>query len=226
MGRLLRAIRRRVRPNQNDVARISGVPRGDVMLIEAGRAGEVQLDRVRRVFAVVEARLKALVWWNGAAADRLLDERHAGVAERFIGVLGRYAWLPAPEVTFSEFGERGSIDVLGAHPITRAAVVAEIKASVGSLEETNRTLDVKVRLAPKLVLARFGWRPVSVSRLLVLPEDRTLRRVIDRHAATMAALYPLRGTEVRAWLRNPDPGKPISGILLLSEVAERDRVRR
>jgi hypothetical protein len=97
-------------------------------------------------------------------------------------------------------------------------VVIEVKGSLGSLEEMNRTLDAKVRLAPKLVLERFGWRPSSVSRLLLLPEDRTLRRIIDRHGATMASLYPLRGQAVRAWLRNPNGA--IGGIWFLSEVRD------
>ena len=79
-----------------------------------------------------------------------------------------YGWSTAPEVTFSEFGERGSVDVLGFHVAAATALVTEVKASWGSVEETNRSLDVKVRLGPKLVEQRFGVRPATVSRLLIL----------------------------------------------------------
>ena len=91
----------------------------------------------------------------------------------------------------------------------------EIKSTFGSLEETNRALDVKERLAPKIALARFGWKPVVVGRILVVPSERTVRRVVARHAATMDALYPARSREVRAWLRMPDV--PIRGIWFVSD---------
>lgn len=220
LGLLLRTIRRRTGRTQAALAAAAGIPRRDVMRIEAGRAGEVELDRVRRAFAAVEARLRTIAWWNGAAADRLLDERHAAISERAVAVLARRGWLRAMEVTFSEWGERGSIDILAAHPSKRAAMVGEVKGSFGSLEETNRTLDAKVRLAPKLVLERFGWAPSSVSRVLILPNDNTVRRIVERHSATMDSLYPARSRDIRAWLRNPQG--PISGIWFVSEVRDRN----
>jgi DNA-binding XRE family transcriptional regulator len=220
LGLLLRAIRRRTNQTQAALAETADIPRRDVMRIEAGQAGEVQLDRVRRAFEAVDGRLRTVAWWHGAAADRLLDERHAAIGERVVAVLAHRGWLRAMEVTFSEWGERGSIDILAAHPTTRAALVGEIKGSLGSLEETNRTLDAKVRLAPKLVLQRFGWLPSSVSRVLILPRDSTVRRIVEGHSATMDSLYPARSREIRAWLRNPEGA--ISGIWFVSEVRDRD----
>ncbi len=43
----------------------------------------------------------------GAALDRLLDQRHAGLVERSIVVQRSYGWRCETEVTFSEYGERG-----------------------------------------------------------------------------------------------------------------------
>lgn len=184
--------------------------------IESGRGGEIPLDRIRRVFEAAGARARLTAWWHGAAADRLLDERHAALVERVLTVLARRRWETAVEVTFSEFGERGSIDILGTHVASRSVAVCEIKSTLGSLEETNRVLDVKVRLAAKLIVARFGWRPLAVSRLLIVPDDMTIRRTIERHRLTMARVYPERSRGVRAWLRNPHG--PIAGIWFLSEV--------
>lgn len=192
------------------------------MRIEGGRAAEVRLDRTRRVFAAVGGRARLTVWWNGAAADRLLDERHAALVDRALQLYVRRGWQTAVEVTYSKWGERGSIDLLAGHRDTRSTVVNEIKTSIGSLEETNRLLDVKVRLASALVAERFGWRPLTVSRILVVPADDTLRRLVARHAATMDTAYPARGRDVRAWIRRPSG--TLRGIWFLSEVADSDSI--
>lgn len=223
LGVLLRAIRRRTPISQAGLARLAEVPRQDVIAVEAGRAQEVELGRLRRMYSALDGRLRTTAWWHGAAADRLLDERHAGLGERGVALYGRRGWLSALEVTFSEWGERGSIDLLAGHPATRAAAVNEIKGTIGSLEELNRSLDVKVRLASGLVEERFGWRPSSVSRVLIVPNDSTTRRIVQRHASTMRILYPLRGREFRAWLRRPD--RAVGAIWFVSEVPDGDSVR-
>jgi hypothetical protein len=223
LGLLLRAIRRRTGKRQSDVAKIANVPRRDVILIEAGRAGSVPVDRLRRVFAAMDARVRVTAWWNGAAADRLLDERHAALVERALAVMRMRGWQTAVEVTFSEWGERGSIDILGGHRASRALAVCEVKTVLGSIEETNRMLDIKERFAPRLATTRFGWTPESIGRLLILPADSTVRRTIARHALTMESVYPARSRQVRAWLRRPEGS--LSGLWFLSEVRRANPVK-
>lgn len=133
-------------------------------------------------------------------------------------------WQAQAEVSFSEYGERGSIDIFAARPASRAIAVCELKSAIGSLEETNRMLDVKERLAPKIALARFGWRPAYTGRLLILPDEKTVRRLIARHAATMDGLYPARSREVRAWLRQPD--RALRGIWFLSDLRNAQTIAR
>ncbi len=125
------------------------------------------------------------------------------MVDTLVVVLRRYAWLTAAEVSFSEFGERGSIDVFAANPHAQAVFVGEAKSDWGSVEETLRRLDVKRRLAPKIAQETFGFRPRFVGTALVFPDDRTARRVADRFAATLDSALPARGREIRAWLRNP-----------------------
>jgi transcriptional regulator with XRE-family HTH domain len=217
LGQLLKAIRRSQSVTQAGVALVANVPRGDVIRIERGRAGEVPLSRVRRVFEAAGGRARLNVWFNGATADRLLDSRHAALVARALRVFLARGWQATVEVSFAEFGERGSIDLLAGHQSSGVAVVGEIKTVFGSLEETNRVLDMKVRLAKKIVKRAFGWWPAAeVGRLLIVPDEMTVRRTIDRHSATMNALYPARGREVRAWLRRPTGG--FGGIWFLSEV--------
>lgn len=224
LGELLRAIRRRTGQTQRDLAELAGVPRRDVIAIERGEAGSVRLDRIRRVFAAANGRARLVSWWQGAAADRLVDERHAGLVERACRVLRLRAWEPAVEVTFSEYGERGSIDVLGARRSHLGVAVCEVKTAIGSLEELNRSLDAKVRLAPKLANDRFGFRPRAVGRILIVPDGSTVRRLFERHEASLRAVYPARSRAVRAWLRNP--AGPISGVWFLSEVRDANPASR
>jgi hypothetical protein len=221
-GRLLREIRHRTGATQRELGLRGGVPRRDVIGIEAGRAGSVVLGRVRAAFEAAGARARLTVWWGGAAADRLLDERHASLVERAVAILRRRGWITVVEASFSEYGERGSIDLLGAKPAELAIALCEIKSAFGSLEETNRVLDVKERLLPKIVEDRFGWRPKFVGRILIVPSTDSVRRIVARHEETMASTYPARSHEVRAWLRAPT--RPLRGIWFLSEVAERNRV--
>jgi transcriptional regulator with XRE-family HTH domain len=220
LGRLLRLLRRRRGWRQIDLAQVAHVSRRDVLLIEAGRCGQIPLDRVRRAFAAVDARAKTTVWWNGAAADRLLDERHAGLVERALASFRRAGWETAVEVSFSDYGDRGSIDIFAARPRDRAVAITEVKSDIGSIEEMNRMLDTKVRLAPKVAFARLGWRPAVVGRLLVLPSTPTMRRIVQRHSLTMVSAYPARGREIRTWLRSP--AAPISGLWFVSEVRHTD----
>lgn len=203
IGRLLRLIRHRSGATQVQVSERAGVPLRDVKAIESGRMGEVRVARVRSVFDAVDGRARVIASWHGAEADRLIDERHAALVERVVRLFTARGWEVFVELSFSEFGERGSIDVFALHQKSRAVAVCEIKSVFGSLEGTNRSLDTKVRLAPTITFKRFGWRPSSIGRLLVVPRDTAILRTIDRHAATMNALYPKRSRDVRAWLRTP-----------------------
>ena len=135
-----------------------------------GDAGSVRLARIRKAFEAVDGRLYLSPWWRGAAADRLLDERHAELVERLVALLRERGWIVGVEVSFNEWGERGSIDVLAWHPVRRAVAVCEAKTAFGSIEETDRILDVKVRVASGASSGAVGWRPVVVGLILVVPE--------------------------------------------------------
>jgi transcriptional regulator with XRE-family HTH domain len=218
LGLLLRKLRRRAGQTQAQLAAVAQIPIDDVSAIETGQVGRVRVDRVRAAFGGVDGRLYLRPWYMGAAADRLLDEDHAAIVEEAASVFARRVWRPEVEVTFSEFGERGSIDLFAAYEATRTVVVCEMKSAFGSLEETNRSLDVKVRLAPGIAERVFGWQPAFVGRLLIVPDQSPIRRVVRVHAATMTSLYPARSRQIRAWLRKPDCD--IAGIWFLSIPAD------
>ena len=221
IGRIARALRHRLSLRQRDVAARAGTSQSMVSLVERGRLDEVSLPTTRRILRSLEADIVLVVRWRGGDVDRLLDRAHAGLGERVTHLSTENGWEVMPEVTFSEFGERGSIDILAWHPASRVLLVIELKSELTSIEETLRRHDVKVRLAPKIAQERWGWRPLTVARLLVFRDSRTARHHVGLHPALFASLYPDRNVAIRAFLRNPSsgpPGRPVGGILFLSEI--------
>ncbi len=208
-------MRRQQRLKQSDLVG-QGRSRYLARLLEAGRATDLRLGDIRAHFAKMGATVHVSAWWNGASLDRLLDERHAGVVNGAMQFVQPHGWSAHPEVTFAEWGERGSMDVFAAHEATRSIFIGEAKSEWGSIEETLRRLDVKVRLAPTVAKRRFGWTPVSVGVALIFPEDATARRVARRYAAILDSAFPARNREVRRWLRKPFG--PLRGLWFLSDV--------
>ena len=160
--------------------------------------------------ADVDVRLR----WHGEGLDRLLDEVHAGLVDRFVHMLLDAGWEVAIEATFNEFGERGSVDVLGWHPIERALLIGEIKSVVADAQGTLSPLDRKVRLGPRIAQTR-GWEPVTVSRVLIVRDGSTNRRRTSDLGATFDAVLPVRGTAFRNWLRRPSGS--VSALLFLPD---------
>jgi hypothetical protein len=171
---------------------------------------------MRRLFGALDARWEPVISWRGGDLDRLMDARHAHLAGIFVSMLRARAWQVEVEVTYSAFGERGSIDILAWWPPARIALVVEIKSELVSAEATVRKLDEKVRLTiDSIAETRFGERPQAVGRLLVLPGTTTERRRVGRADAVLAAALPNRGTPLRRWLRSPSG--PIRGLIFVAD---------
>jgi hypothetical protein len=71
-------------------------------------------------------------------------------------------------VSFSRYGERGSIDVLAWHPRRRALAVFEVKSVTPDMQAMFVGLDRKGRLAPGIARER-GWEPAAGPRLECAP---------------------------------------------------------
>jgi hypothetical protein len=117
------------------------------------------------------------------------------------------------EVTFSEFGERGSIDIVGRHQASGMIAVIEVKGSISDVNQTIIGLDQKRRLMPEIARKR-GWACRGTAAILVVADSSTARDRVGRHRATFDAAYPLRGPAVAGWLRNPVPPAP-NGLIYL-----------
>ena len=224
VGRVARGLRHTRGLRQLDVAARAECSQDEVSLLERGRIARMPLWRLRKLFAVFDADVVVLIRWRGGSLDRLLDERHAALAGATTRLLESRAWVVAPEVTYSIFGERGSIDLLSWHPGSRTLLVIELKTEITSVEATLRQHDVKVRLAPGIARERFGWDPQVVGRLLVLPESRTARRQVERHRSVFVRLYPMGNVDVRRGLTTP--GGRIDGVLFLTDTSVIRTARR
>lgn len=195
-----------------------------VTAIENGRGDAIPVRRLLALVRALGGALTVRIQFQGEAMDRLRDRRHARLVERLVAHLRADGWLVATEVSFNIYGERGSIDVLALHEATGALLVIEVKSVVPDIGGTLMTLDRKVRLAPEIARKQLGWEARSVSRLLVLPEDRTARRRVAELAATFDTAFPDRNVTVRRWLRSPD--RVVAGLVFLTDAQDVDRRRR
>jgi transcriptional regulator with XRE-family HTH domain len=217
VGRALRAIRIHLGLRQADVAIKAGVAQQLVSRIERGDSGRMARQTVGRVLEAVGADVVTVVRWRGGQLDRLLDEGHAALVGLTADLLRRHGWQVLTEVTYAEWGERGSIDILAWHAATRRLLVVEIKTEIASAEELLRRHDEKVRLGPKLARDRFGVAPRSVSRLLVLGDRTSNRTRLARLEASVGATYPARSAAVKQWIADQSTTAALHGLLLLRE---------
>lgn len=169
---------------------------------------------LRRILAALDAHLALEVRWRAGALDRLLDMDHSALVSEVTRLLGLAGWELRVEVTYSERGERGSIDILAFSPASGTLLIIEVKTEVASVEETLRKIDEKVRLAPTVARQRFGWQSRAVGWLLVMPERSTLRRRVASRAALFDRAFPTRGGRIRRWLQTP--AGAIAGLWFLS----------
>lgn len=221
IGRSLRVLRQRRGLRQSEIAAAAGVSQSTISDVERGQLSGLPVATLRQIFAAVDAGFEGIVHWRGAGLDRLLDARHASLVAASVRRLRDLGWDVRVETSYSIFGERGSIDVMGGLARVEAVLVEEVKSELASLEATIRKLDEKVRLVRKEVATdTFGWQPNTIGRLLVLPESSMARRRVAVLDEVLGVAFPDRGADVRGWLRKPSG--PLSGILFQPDIATGD----
>lgn len=222
-GRSVRVLRARRAWRQQDLADAARISRSVAGRIERGELRTTSWRDLEAVALALDGQLGLEFRWRGADLDRLLDADHAAIVEALVGLYHAAGWEVIVEATFSEYGERGSIDVLARHAETGQVAINEVKASIGDAGATVMGVDRKGRLAP-VVARKLGWTCLGVSRFLVVRDGATSRRRVAAHAGIFRAAFQLGGFESRAWIRRPT-AQPISGLFFLSPVRGRDGKR-
>lgn len=206
VGALFRAVRIRGRKRQADVAREAGVARWRVSAIERGHFDAIGIGQLRAIAAALEIRVELDASWRGGDGARIVNERHSRmhelVAWRLAASLG---WVFATEVTFSEYGERGVIDILAWHAATRTLLVIELKTEIPDPAGLVAQVDRYQRLAAKVGRDR-GWIASSVAVWVLVAESDFNRDQLARHRLMLRNAFPLDGRFLRRWLRDPSSG--------------------
>ena len=85
---ILRAVRRRRRLTQSELARLAGVSQQSVSSLECGLADRATLRRIREVSAPLGITVDLVLRWKGPDLDALVDARHARLVKQVVARLG------------------------------------------------------------------------------------------------------------------------------------------
>ncbi|MBI2763889.1 MAG: helix-turn-helix transcriptional regulator [Chloroflexi bacterium] len=204
VGALIRSVRLRRAWRQADVAAVARVSRSQVSRVERGRLEELHVVELRAIASALEIRLPFTPLWRGGDMDRVLNERHNLMQERLAAIVrSRPDWECSAEVTFSIWGERGSIDLLAWHSSRQALLVVELKTEIPDPAALVAQVDRYRRLAQGIARER-DWHPVTVSVWVIVADSSMNRRNLARHRTMLRNAYPMEGRTMRSWLRRPD----------------------
>lgn len=186
---------------------------GGVPLLERGHFDGFRVKVVGVVCVALEMSLPFSPRWRGPDLGRMLDREHATLVDQTVARLKSEGWPTLVEYTFSVFGERGSVDVIGWRDDFAARLIAEVKSAIVDQQDLFSSTDRRRRLVPPLLAHERGWRALHVGLLLVMPDRTANRDALARHAASFEAAFPARSRQIRRWLR--EPGSTIAGALFV-----------
>ena len=208
LGSAIRLVRVRRGWRQADLARRTGIGQSTISRIERGHFASLSLGTLRTVAAELDIRVDVIGRWRAGDMDRLLNAGHSRLHESVARAFRDLpAWISAPEVSFSIYGERGVIDILAWHPGRRALLIIELKTDIVDVNELLGTAHRKQRNAVRVAIdqgwIRAGDAPASVSLWVIVAPGRTNRRRVAEHAAMLRSALPDDGRAMAGWLKDP-----------------------
>ena len=188
MGRVLRMLRLRRDWRQSDIAEKAGISSSGVSRHESGLIGSFSL--LEKHAAVFGLRVDVRVLGRAGLLVRLGDEEHARIVETVAAWFREHGFLTETEASFSEWGERGRIDLLAFHPATGELVSVEVKTQLLDLQDLFGSLNVKERLAATIA-ERRGWKVNRTVTVLAVAHTAANRAVVREHPSLFAD-FPVR----------------------------------
>ncbi len=143
--------------------------------------------------AALDVRVEWRLVGRGADLARLLDEEHAAIVEALAAAFRRASWRVEAEASYSEYGERGRVDLLAAPARAEVLAVVEVKTELADLQDLFGGLSVKARLAPRIA-RRLGWDAGRVVIILAVAATAANRSVVRGHPTLFRPF-------ARRWLR-------------------------
>lgn len=140
------------------------------------------LAMLDRHAAALDLRLDLRLLGRGGQLVRLADEEHAAIVETLADWLSRSGFQVEAEASFSEWGERGRIDLLAYDPRAKTVVIVEVKTLLLDLQEVLGSLNVRERLVLSIARKR-GWTVERRITVLALAGTAANRKVVCAHAA-------------------------------------------
>lgn len=183
MGRVLRMLRLRRDWRQTDVAERAGISSSAVGRHESGVIGSLSI--LEKHAAVFGLRVDVRVVGRGGSLVRLGDEEHARIVETVAAWFRQHGFLTETEASFSEWGERGRIDLLAFDPATGTLVIVEVKTQFLDLQDLFGSLNVKERLAATIA-ERRGWKVDRCVTVLAVAHTAANRTVVREHPSLFA----------------------------------------
>jgi transcriptional regulator with XRE-family HTH domain len=184
------------------------------------------LDALERHAAVFGLRLDLTLHGRAGELARLADEEHAAIVEAVAANFRRLRFVTETEASFSEWGERGRIDLLAFDPRSGMLVIVEAKTQLLDLQDLFGALNVKERLASTLA-SRRGWQVRHRASVLAVAATSANREVVAAHPSLFAGFPAHRlgafheGMDGRAlfWVAAARAARP-------AWIAGRQRVRK
>lgn len=198
-ARLFRVARVRRDLRQADVSDESGLSRTSIANHELGRIEGATIRALRQHAEALGLTLEITL--RGPTGEIVNDEEHALVSQWVKRQLEPMGWTTDAEASFSIYGERGRIDLLGWHAERRIVLIDEQKTDLPDVQDLLGTLDVKERLARQIAGER-GWDTDSVAVLLAITRTSRNLRTVKRFEALFSR-YKIRGADAVRWLRDP-----------------------
>ncbi len=164
--------------------------------------------------------------WRGPQLDRLLDAAHASLVNAVVGTLNANGWETLVEWSFNNFGERGSVDIVGCNAATRTLLVVEVKTAIVDIQDLLAAHDRKVRIAVPALARDRGWPSPAAGRVLVVADTSTNRRHVAAYRSTFGSVMPAGTRAIRRWVVKPNG--PIAGVWFLPSTpagsAQKERI--
>jgi transcriptional regulator with XRE-family HTH domain len=160
---------------------------------ENGAVGS--LSTLARHAAVFGLRPELRLLGRAGQLPRLTDEEHAAMVESMAGWFREAGLLTETEASFSEWGERGRIDLLAFDPRSRTVVIVEVKTQLLDLQDLFGALNVKERLV-STIAERRGWVVRRRVTILAVAASASNRKIIRTHPALFAAFATRRLTRM------------------------------